>query len=322
MGRPLRILMRYHFMAAYDAIIDRTSTTSTFPAGRTSTRETSPRPSCGSSQPIVAAPLASFSHPAAGLGLVTIGSGPASSASNLDPHRQLQRPQGRSTRTTAGPPWGTRPTTIESDIQITARRARQRELPDDPKKPQDGGRPQDQAPALRRAPRRGLTLDSLVPFVDHPVVAVRSPSRRRSSARQVYRISVMVKMANLAPAPGAGGLIVRDSIGGERLQFRARDMGASARVGTKAVYYRWVPADGTLSVTLGMAGYNYCGFDDLKVEPIVETVEVDTSPVAVRARRRTPRPSTPDPTETSATGGAPPARPATANRLRPYPVRE
>ena len=52
-------------------------------------------------------------------------------------------------------------------------------------------------------PKKGTTLDSLVPFVDHPVVAVRSPEVP-VRARQVYRISVMVKMANLAlPGPAA-----------------------------------------------------------------------------------------------------------------------
>ena len=110
-----------------------------------------------------------------------------------------------------------------------------------------------------------------MPFVDHPVVAVRSPAVK-VRARQVYRISVMVKMANQA-LPGAGGLIIRDSIGGERLQFRTPQ--ALADDWFEVVYYRRVPEDGTLSVTLGLAGYGYASFDDFKIEPIVEQVDAD-----------------------------------------------
>jgi hypothetical protein len=108
-------------------------------------------------------------------------------------------------------------------------------------------------------------MDSMVPFVDHPVVGLRSPSVKVRTA-EIYRISVMAYMANQT-APGAGGLIIRDSIGGERLQFRTSN--ALAMDWFEVVYYRRVPADGTLDVTLAMAGYGFAAFDDFKIQAIV-----------------------------------------------------
>ena len=169
-----------------------------------------------------------------------------------------------------------------------------------------------------------MTLDSLTPFVDHPIVAIRSPSVK-VAARQVYRISVMVFMINPAVA-GAGGLIVRDSIGGERLQFRT----PSALKGWfEVVYYRRVPADGTLNVTLGMANYGWAAFDDFKIEPIIEQVDPDQFKMTLRPRPRpkkekTKTASTNKEKELDADGNpiATPSRPPTANRLQGAPVRE
>ena len=56
------------------------------------------------------------------------------------------------------------------------------------------------------------------PFLDFPVAAIRSPPIR-VERNNLIRISVLVKRA-YPSAPGCGGVIVRDSIGGEQFQFR------------------------------------------------------------------------------------------------------
>jgi hypothetical protein len=61
-------------------------------------------------------------------------------------------------------------------------------------------------------------------------------------------------------------VIVRDSIGGEALQFRSTDPIPEL---SRVVLYRRVPADGELTVTLGLAGYGDVFFDDLRIEPVV-----------------------------------------------------
>ncbi len=107
-------------------------------------------------------------------------------------------------------------------------------------------------------------IDKLPPFIDLPVAAVRSPAVR-VGAKQFVRISVLVHRP-IASIPGAGGVIVRDSIGGETLQFRTTDPIPEL---SRVVLYRRVPADGELTVTLGLAGYGDVFFDDLKIEPVV-----------------------------------------------------
>ena len=107
-------------------------------------------------------------------------------------------------------------------------------------------------------------IDKLPPFVDLPVAAVRSPAVR-VGAKQFVRISVLVHRP-IASVPGAGGVIVRDSIGGETLQFRTTDPIPEL---SRVVLYRRVPADGELTVTLGLAGYGDVFFDDLRIEPVV-----------------------------------------------------
>ena len=64
---------------------------------------------------------------------------------------------------------------------------------------------------------------------------------------------------------GAGGVIVRDSIGGEALQFVSNE--AIPKM-TRVVLYRRAPADVDLTVTLGLAGYDTVFFDDLRVERV------------------------------------------------------
>ena len=244
--------MRYHFMAAYDEII-KALNDEDLPCGPVAyDGQDKPKPRIIA--PIVAAPLASFSTlPQAWIWPDWIRTGKL--GRNLVPSGNFndpERPQDRRLGRRELP--DRRHRARDQARRGRARQGRARQGGDEP----GPGRP---------SPARALTLDSLVPFVDHPVVAVRSPAVK-VGARQVYRISVMAYMANPA-APGAGGLIVRDSIGGERLQFRTPS--ALATDWFEIVYYRRVPADGTMSVTLGMAGYGYAAFDDLKVEPIVET---------------------------------------------------
>ena len=304
-GRPLRILMYYHFMAAYDAIIKDLNDVD-LPCGP-GIYDGQEKPRERIVKPIVAAPLASFSTlPQAWVWRDWMRSGKLG--------RNLVTTGDFNDREAFGEAgWasvGYKTDEIETDVQITPGGADVNWG----KKPKDGEGTRTKL-QLFANPKKGTSIDSLVPFVDHPVVAVRSPAVK-VGARQVYRISVMVKMANLA-LPGAGGLIVRDSIGGERLQFRTRDVGAAEWY--EAVYYRRVPADGELTVTLGMAGYGYASFDDLKIEPIVEQVDADQYK-QLSARRRPARAAA-SPTPAAGTA-AQPTRAATAIRPRPMPIRQ
>jgi hypothetical protein len=309
-GRPLRILMRYHFMAAYDAIIKDLKDLD-LPCGPT-VYDGQAAAKARIIQPIVAAPLASFSTlPQAWVWRDWIRTGKL--GRNLVPSGNFNDKEEYDEAEWT--PVGYKTDEIDTDIKITPGGADV--IPGTGPKEGEGPRTKLQ---LFANPKKGTTLDSLVPFVDHPVVAVRSPAVK-VGAQQVYRISVMVKLANLA-LPGAGGLIVRDSIGGERLQFRARDVGVADWY--EVVYYRRVPADGTLSVTLGLAGYGFASFDDLKIEPIVEQVADIDQYKQASARRRASRPRvTPNPaaTPTSDTT-ATPSRTATGTRPRPMPIRQ
>ncbi len=128
-------------------------------------------------------------------------------------------------------------------------------------------------------------IDQLPPFVDFPVAAVRSPAVR-VGAKQFIRISVLVHRP-IASSPGAGGVIVRDSLGGETLQFRTTDPIAEL---SRVVLYRRVPADGELTVTLGLAGYGEVFFDDLKIEPVTSIPPSVPQAVDVSTRTRPPEP--------------------------------
>ena len=140
--------------------------------------------------------------------------------------------------------------------------------------------------SLRPSPRKGLRIDAIVPFADHPVVAVRSPGVKVRKG-EMYRISVMANMTN-STVPGNGGLIVRDSIGGERFQYRTPH--GLPDQWFQVVYYRRIPADGELSVTLGLAAVSgTAAFDDLRIEPIVEQLDFEQLQrnAALRPRRTT-----------------------------------
>jgi hypothetical protein len=108
---------------------------------------------------------------------------------------------------------------------------------------------------------RLAAVDTLPPFLDHPVAAVTSPPVPLK-ARQLVRISVKVKQAR--PQPDGGlGLIVRDSIGGAALQYRTT---LPIVEWSEIILYRRAPADGPLTVTLGLGGYGTAYFDDLRIE--------------------------------------------------------
>ena len=68
-----------------------------------------------------------------------------------------------------------------------------------------------------------------------------------------------------------GGIIVRDSLGGEQLQYRTSDPIPSF---SRVVIYRKAPTDCSFTVTFGLAGYGEAFFDDFRVE----LVEADDSP--------------------------------------------
>lgn len=102
---------------------------------------------------------------------------------------------------------------------------------------------------------------TLPPFVDHPLVAVRSPVLK-VRANNLIRVSVVLRRP-MTSAPGAGGIIVRDSIGGEQLQFRSTDL---INNWSRVVLYRKAPTDVDFTVTLGLAGYGEAWFDDFQVE--------------------------------------------------------
>ena len=110
---------------------------------------------------------------------------------------------------------------------------------------------------------RPKELDTVQPFLDFPVAAIRSPPIR-VERNNLIRISVLVKRM-FPSAPGVGGVIVRDSIGGEQFQFRTSDPIPEYK---RVLLFRKAPADGTFTVTLGLAGYGEAFFDDLRVEVI------------------------------------------------------
>ena len=88
-----------------------------------------------------------------------------------------------------------------------------------------------------------------------------------------------------------GGIIVRDSIGGEQFQYRTSNPIPEF---SRVLLFRKAPADGTFTVTLGLAGYGEALFDDLRVE-VVEQDDRVAAPDLARGSdparpMRSPRP--------------------------------
>ena len=303
-ARPLRVLMRYHFMDAYDATT-KALRDEDLPCGPVA-YEGQKKPQPRLIAPIVSAPLASFNTlPEAWRWVDWIRGGRLGTSAvagdfNLKSKDELLD---------AG--WtqvGYASEDLAAEVGI------KKGGPDNPKGNKEGG--SNLVTIIK--PRPGLRLDAVVPFADHVTVGVRSPAVPVRK-HEFYRISVMV-YSNHTTSPGAGGLIVRDNYGGERLQYRVSQ--ALDQGWFEVVYYRRIPEDGELSITLGYAGVSgFAAFDDLRVEPVVEQVAPDNRPVAARARRA-------DDVNPDGTPVAPPAadsaRPSNRAALRTTngPIRE
>lgn len=130
-------------------------------------------------------------------------------------------------------------------------------------------------------------IDALAAFLDHPAAAVQSPPVPVEAA-QLIRIRVKVRLPRALPA-GSGGLIVRDSIGGETLEFRSTE---AIKDWTEIVLLRRVPDDGELSVTLGLAGFGDAYFDDLRIDRLEKTKPKKKANTSQNVAR-TPSPATP-----------------------------
>ena len=156
-------------------------------------------------------------------------------------------------------------------------------------------------------PSKKEDLDKNVPFFDFPIAAIRSPAIP-VQAKNVIRITVLVKRS-IASNSGMGGIIVRDSIGGEQLQYRtAQPIPSFSRV----VLYRKAPTDLNLTVTLGLAGYGEAYFDDLRVE-LIEANERPTR-LAPATSPRNPRAGEPS--------SSPPLTPRSLPRRPIHPAPE
>jgi hypothetical protein len=116
---------------------------------------------------------------------------------------------------------------------------------------------------LRIQPAEGETIDSFPPVQDRPTVAIQTPP---IAVRQheFLRISVLVKMPVFQSPGSGGGVIIRDSIGGELMQYRQFSALPEWR---RVVLYRRAPEDGDVTVTLGLAATSgEVFFDDLRIE--------------------------------------------------------
>lgn len=129
-------------------------------------------------------------------------------------------------------------------------------------------------------PAEGNRIEDLPKYLDMPAAAIRSPAIRVRTG-EFLRISVYVQRS-VPTANGGGGLIVRDSIGGEALQYVTNQPVPTL---SKVVLYRRAPADGEFSVTLGLAGYGEAFFDELTVERVEAAPDAGmaTAPAPVEA---------------------------------------
>ncbi len=125
--------------------------------------------------------------------------------------------------------------------------------------------PNDHVLMLSVAADDPKAVDQVQPVLDYPAAAVLSPAIP-IRANNLIRISVLVRHPNANPS-GKGGIIVRDTIGGEQFQYRSSEIIAGY---SRVVLYRKAPADGTFRVLLGLAGYGEAIFDDFRVQVVEE----------------------------------------------------
>jgi hypothetical protein len=137
---------------------------------------------------------------------------------------------------------------------------------------------------LRVFTDREHSTEEVPAFLDHPLAAVRTPPIP-IGARQLVRIRVMLRMLIAAP-PGAGGLIVRDSIGGEALQYR--DTTANGEEWRELVLYRRAPEDTDLTLTIGLASFGIAYIDDIRVDRLEQIGPGSLGPDVARRMPDTP----------------------------------
>ena len=125
--------------------------------------------------------------------------------------------------------------------------------------------PNDHVLMLSVAADDPKAVDQVQPVLDYPAAAVLSPAIP-IRANNLVRISVLVRHPNANPS-GKGGVIVRDTIGGEQFQYRSSEIIAGY---SRVVLYRKAPADGSFRVLLGLAGYGEAIFDDFRVQVVEE----------------------------------------------------
>jgi hypothetical protein len=145
---------------------------------------------------------------------------------------------------------------------------------------------------LAARPVKDEEIDALPPFFDYPLAAVRTPPIPVATGSFV-RIRFKIKLPRMVTA-GGGGLLVQDSLGGERLQFRRAEYTENW---TDVVLLRRAPADTDLTVTLGMAALGDAFFDDLRIEILERESRNSPAPTEddLVRRRPTERPLNPDP---------------------------
>ncbi len=125
------------------------------------------------------------------------------------------------------------------------------------------------------SPRARIEEQSV--FVDHPVAAVRTHPIK-VLPRGMVRIRVKVRMPR-SQQPGAGGLVIEDSLGGPALAFRRTD---AIPEWSEVILYRRASNEGTMTVTLGLAGDGDLFFDDLRVERLTENGPLNPNRIATR----------------------------------------
>lgn len=138
--------------------------------------------------------------------------------------------------------------------------------------------------------RSDARIDELAAFVDNPVAMVRTHPIK-VSPREFVRIRVKVRMPR-PQQPGAGGLVVEDSLGGPALAFRST---AAVPEWSEVVIYRRVVDETTMTVKLGLAGDGDVFFDDLRVERLTDNAPLSPDRLAAAPAGTAPAETAPAP---------------------------